>query len=173
MGNAPVHTRLPPRYRELERRVVWNDGSARCPRPKRTFRQPLSGKVCQAARTKLGITQFDNRLPHRYTISLERNPDRTMEGQIMSQTLNETKPQVWRALVVFTDGSEMLLYLGRSSAQVRANYQSAFEELLDEEERSRVQTIQMQRWHGTPDAGHWLTQATLSIPAAKLVKTAG
>jgi len=90
----------------------------------------------------------------------------------MSQMLNETKPQVWRALVVFTDGSEMLLYLGRSSAQVRAGYQAAFQELLDDDERSRVQTIQMQRWHGTPDAGHWITQATLSIPLVKLAKTA-
>ncbi|MCS7167240.1 MAG: hypothetical protein RMI91_09685 [Gemmatales bacterium] len=91
----------------------------------------------------------------------------------MSQGLHETKPQLWRALVVFNNGSEMLLYLGRSSAQVRAGYQSAFLELLDEEERARVQTIQMQRWHGTPDAGRWMTQSTLSIPMPKLAKLAG
>ncbi|MCS7015144.1 MAG: hypothetical protein RMJ19_08650 [Gemmatales bacterium] len=91
----------------------------------------------------------------------------------MSQGLHETKPQLWRALVVFNNGSEMLLYLGRSSAQVRAGYQSAFLELLDEEDRLRVQTIQMQRWHGTPDAGRWITQSTLSIPAPKLARVAG
>jgi hypothetical protein len=48
MGNAPVHSRLPPRYRELERRVVWNDGSARCREAEKDFssaivRQGLPG----------------------------------------------------------------------------------------------------------------------------------
>src|SRR5262245_5449848 len=50
----------------------------------------------------------------------------------------ETKPQTWRALVVFENGSECLLYLGRSTTQVRAGYREAYMELLDEEERAGV-----------------------------------
>ena len=51
----------------------------------------------------------------------------------------EAKPQCWRAVAVFDDRSDMLLYLNRSSTQVRAGYRNAFFELLDEEEREHEQ----------------------------------
>lgn len=91
----------------------------------------------------------------------------------MSAYLTESKPQCWRALAIFEDRSERLLYLNRSSRQVRDGYATAFFEVLDEEEREQVQAIQLQRWTGAPDAGRWLLQCPLNIPSkAKLVKVA-
>ena len=34
----------------------------------------------------------------------------------------EAKPQCWRAVAVFDDRSDRLLFLGRSSTQVRAGF---------------------------------------------------
>lgn len=76
----------------------------------------------------------------------------------------ETKPQCWRAVAVFDDRPEILLYLNRSSPQVRAGLRQAFFDILDEEERSQVKSIAMQKWHGAPDAGRWMHQSALPIP---------
>ena len=38
----------------------------------------------------------------------------------------EAKPQGWRALAIFDDRPDRLLYLGRSSTQVRAGFADAF-----------------------------------------------
>ena len=87
----------------------------------------------------------------------------------------ESKPQGWRAVAAFNDGrAECLLYLGRSSTQVRGGYVEAFLDLLDDEERDHVETIALQRWHGAPDAGRWLHQTNLKVPTpvAKLAKRA-
>lgn len=77
----------------------------------------------------------------------------------------EAKPQGWRAVAVFDDRPDALLFLGRSSTQVRAGYTDAFLELLDEEERDHVQSISLQRWQGAPDAGRWVQQNSLKVPA--------
>ena len=90
----------------------------------------------------------------------------------MSSYLTESKPQGWRAVAVFEDRREALLFLGRSSTQVRAGYANAFMDILDEEERSQVKSISLQRWNGAPDAGKWMQQTTLAIPAPKLVRVA-
>ena len=86
----------------------------------------------------------------------------------------EAKPQGWRAVAVFDDErAECLLYLGRSSTQVRAGYPEAFLEVLDEEEREHVTSIALQRWHGAPDAGRWVHQTNLTVPMkAKLARSA-
>ena len=87
----------------------------------------------------------------------------------------ESKPQGWRAVAVFNDErDECLLYLGRSSTQVRAGYVEAFLEILDEDEREQVETIALQRWHGAPDAGRWMHQTNLKLPTpvAKLARSA-
>jgi hypothetical protein len=85
----------------------------------------------------------------------------------------EAKPQGWRAMAVFEDRSELLIYLGRSSTQVRAGFASAYFELLDDEERERVRGISLQRWQGAADAGRWLHQTNLTIPTkVKLAQTA-
>jgi hypothetical protein len=85
----------------------------------------------------------------------------------------EAKPQGWRALAIFDDRGERLIYLGRSSTQVRSGFAEAFFEVLDEEEREHVCSIALQRWHGAPDAGRWLHQTNLNIPTkAKLVRSA-
>lgn len=85
----------------------------------------------------------------------------------------EAKPQGWRAIAVFDDHSERLLYVGRSSTHVRAGFTTAFHELLDEEEREHVRSISLQRWHGAPDAGHWIHQTNLAVPTmAKVARTA-
>ena len=86
----------------------------------------------------------------------------------------EAKPQGWRAVAVFDDDrAECLLYLGRSSTQVRAGFAEAYFEVLDDEEREHVKSISLQRWHGAPDAGRWMHQTNLTIPVkAKLARTA-
>ena len=77
----------------------------------------------------------------------------------------EAKPQCWRAVAVFDDRPEQLVYLHRSSTQVRAGYRQAFLELYDEEEREHVTGITLQRWNGAPDAGQWANQTSLQRPA--------
>ncbi len=85
----------------------------------------------------------------------------------------EAKPQGWRAMAVFDDRADALLYLGRSSTQVRAGLAQAFFEVLDDEERDHVRSISLQRWHGAADAGRWMHQTNMSIPTkAKLAQTA-
>jgi hypothetical protein len=78
----------------------------------------------------------------------------------------EAKPQGWRAVAVFDDRPEALLYLGRSSTQVRAGFATAFFEVLDDEEREAVRSIRLERWHGAPDAGRWMHQTNLNVPTA-------
>ena len=85
----------------------------------------------------------------------------------------EAKPQGWRAVAVFDDRTDLLVYLGRSSKQVRDNFLSAYFEVLDDEEREHVRSISLQRWHGAPDAGRWLHQTNLNVPVrAKLARSA-
>jgi hypothetical protein len=76
----------------------------------------------------------------------------------------EAKPQGWRAVAVFDDRPDCLIYLGRSSTQVRAGYATAFFDVLDDEERDAVRSIRLERWHGAPDAGRWMQQTTLNVP---------
>jgi hypothetical protein len=96
-----------------------------------------------------------------------------MEGPTMFYQ-TEAKAQGWRAVVTFLDDrGECLLYLGRSSTQVRAGYTEAYLELLDDDDRELVQGISLQRWHGTPDAGRWMHQAALKTPVnAKVARSA-
>lgn len=79
----------------------------------------------------------------------------------------EAKLQAWRALAIFADRSERLIYVGRSTSQVREHYAGAFEELFDDEERAQVQSIQLQCWHGAADRGHWVQKNNLAIPVSK------
>lgn len=84
----------------------------------------------------------------------------------------EAKPQCWRAVAVFEDRPEMLLYLNRSSTQVRAGFRNAFFDLLDDEERDRVKSISLQRWNGAPDSGRWVHQSNLQVPVEKMAQSA-
>ena len=85
----------------------------------------------------------------------------------------ESKLQCWRAVAVFDDRGDRLLYLGRSSTQVRHGFAQAFFEVLDQEEQDHVRSISMQRWHGAPDSGHWMHQTNLNVPLeAKAVRAA-
>jgi hypothetical protein len=85
----------------------------------------------------------------------------------------EEKPQGWRAVAVFDDRTDRLVYLGRSSTQVRANFAQAYFEVLDDEERDHVRSISLQKWHGAPDAGRWQHQTNLNLPVkAKLARSA-
>jgi hypothetical protein len=83
------------------------------------------------------------------------------------QYRTEAKLQGWRALAVFEDGNQCLIYLGRSTTQVRAGYAAAFLEVLDEEERAQVRSISLQCWQGAADEGRWLTKGNLTIPTRK------
>jgi hypothetical protein len=79
----------------------------------------------------------------------------------------ETKLQAWRALAVFDDGAACLLYVGRSTAQVRAGYAAACGEVLDAEEHGRVLRVVMQCWDGAADQGRWLAKDELPVPARR------
>ena len=57
----------------------------------------------------------------------------------------EAKPQGWRAVAVFDDRTDRLVYLGRSSTQVRAGLAEAYFEVLDDEERDHVKSVSLQR----------------------------
>jgi hypothetical protein len=76
----------------------------------------------------------------------------------------ESKAQGWRAVAVFDDRPDALIFVGRSSMQVRQEYVAAYMELYDEEEREHVTTIQLQQWSGAPDAGRWVLKNTLKLP---------
>jgi hypothetical protein len=86
----------------------------------------------------------------------------------------EAKAQGWRAMANFDDDRpQALLLIGRSSTQVRSGYIESFMDLLDDEERDHVESISLERWHGAPDAGRWLQQTTLKVPApVKLARAA-
>ena len=59
-------------------------------------------------------------------------------------------------MAVFDDRPDMLIFLHRSSTQIRAGYRTAYLDLLDEEEREHVTSISMQkmaRRPPTPAAG--------------------
>jgi hypothetical protein len=86
---------------------------------------------------------------------------------MMFQT--ESKMQAWRALAIFADRAECLIYVGRSTSQVREGYGEPYMEILDEEERAQVQRIELQCWQGAADQGHWIQKAILAIPTAKPV----
>jgi hypothetical protein len=85
---------------------------------------------------------------------------------------SEAKLQGWRALAVFEDRSERLIYLGRSTSQVRAGYVAAYADVLDEDERRQVQGISLQCWEGAADQGRWVQKASLAVPPRKLAATA-
>jgi hypothetical protein len=82
----------------------------------------------------------------------------------------ESKAQGWRAVAVFDDRPDALIFVGRSSMQVRQEYVAAFIELYDEEERDHVTTIQLQQWSGAPDAGRWVLKNTLKLPTPAAAK---
>ena len=86
--------------------------------------------------------------------------------------VTESKAQGWRALVTMNDNSEILLFVGRSSTQVRGGYGEAFQEVLDDEERGRVSAIKLQQWQGAPDAGKWMDKAELRKPAVSKTSAA-
>lgn len=84
----------------------------------------------------------------------------------------ESKAQGWRAVAVFDDRADALIFVGRSSTQVRQEYIESFMELFDEEEREHVTTIQLQQWSGAPDAGRWNHKSNLRLPTPAKVKMA-
>ena len=77
----------------------------------------------------------------------------------------ESKAQGWRAIAVFDDRPDALIFVGRSSTHVRQSYVEAYLGLLDDEEREHVATIQLQQWAGAPDAGRWVLKNELKLPA--------
>ena len=84
----------------------------------------------------------------------------------------ESKPQCWRAVALFDDRPDQLIFLGRSSTQVRAGFAASFFDLLDEEERDHVRSVALQRWNGAPDSGRWVHQTSLNIPTTKMAASA-
>jgi hypothetical protein len=79
--------------------------------------------------------------------------------------VTEAKAQGWRAVAVLPDRGEALLFVGRSSTQVRGGYTEAFHELFEADDRDQVSVIKLQQWQGAPDAGKWQDKAELRVPA--------
>lgn len=77
----------------------------------------------------------------------------------------ESKAQGWRAVAILDGDVECLLFVGRSSTQVRGGYVEAFNELLEADERDGVTTIKLQQWQGAPDAGKWQDKGELRLPS--------
>ena len=89
--------------------------------------------------------------------------------------LSESKAQGWRAIAVLEDGTEALVMIGMSSAQIRAGYVSALEEMFEDEPDGigSVTDIRLEQWYGAPDAGRWTQKNTLRNPAkVKMAKAA-
>lgn len=84
----------------------------------------------------------------------------------------ESKAQGWRAVAVFDDRGDALIFVGRSSTQVRQEYGESFLEYLDDEEREHVTAIQLQQWSGAPDAGRWNHKANLKVLTSTKVRVA-
>ncbi|MFO0825341.1 MAG: hypothetical protein U0792_19850 [Gemmataceae bacterium] len=84
----------------------------------------------------------------------------------------ESKAQGWRAVAVFDDRPDALIFVGRSSTHVRQEYVEAYLELLDDEERGHVSSIQLQQWSGAPDAGRWVLKNTLKVPTNAKIRIA-
>src|SRR5262249_58280429 len=64
-----------------------------------------------------------------------RFPTMTKEGQAMFYH-TEAKPQGWRAVAVFDDRPDCLIYVAPSSTHVRGNFAQAYFDLLDDEARA-------------------------------------
>ena len=84
----------------------------------------------------------------------------------------ESKAQGWRAVAVFDDRPDALIFVGRSSTHVRQEYVEAYNELLDDEEREHVTSVQLQQWSCAPDAGRWVLKNTLKVPTPLKVRLA-
>ena len=85
----------------------------------------------------------------------------------------ESKAQGWRAVAVLDGTVEALLFVGRSSTQVRAGYAEAFADVLDDEGKDRVTAIRLQQWQGAPDAGKWLDKAELREAVRQAIESLG
>lgn len=80
-------------------------------------------------------------------------------------------PSTWRAVAVFDDRPDQLVYMGESSGSVRVAIPHAFEEVLDDEERLHCIAISLQGWHGNLHLGKWYHHSDLTVPGkSKLVR---
>jgi hypothetical protein len=79
----------------------------------------------------------------------------------------ESKLQGWRAVAVTDDGTEHLIFVGRSASHVRTSYVSAYFDVLDQQERSAIHEISLERWNGAADEGRWQKQTTLTVPTVR------
>lgn len=86
--------------------------------------------------------------------------------------VTEAKAQGWRAVAILEDHGEALLFVGRSSTQVRGGYLEALSGVLTPEERQCVKAIKIQQWQGAPDAGMWEDKGDLRLPATTTTSAA-
>ncbi len=86
--------------------------------------------------------------------------------------VTEAKAQGWRAVAILEGHGEALLFVGRSSTQVRGGYGEAFTGVLTAEERKSVKAIKIQQWQGAPDAGMWEDKGELRLPTPATTKVA-
>ena len=82
----------------------------------------------------------------------------------------ESKAQGWRAVAVFDDRGDALIFVGRSSTQVRQGYVDAYLSAIADEGWEEATAIRMEQWSGAPDAGRWVEKTTLRVPSPTPVK---
>ena len=72
--------------------------------------------------------------------------------------------QKWRAIASFSNKSNMLLFLGPNSLNVKQNYQRSYSWLVSEEQAKLRPKITLQRWQGRSDVGNWVDVEPLPYP---------
>jgi hypothetical protein len=80
----------------------------------------------------------------------------------------EPNIQRWRAIAELQGSPPALITLAPDIQFLRENFESAYYEVLDEEERSNVKKIHFERYEGLSTKGHWKHYS--SSPAPKLHK---
>lgn len=80
--------------------------------------------------------------------------------------MNRTKSNFngWRAIAHSSSDNEHLLYMGMSMEQVKKNFPGAFYDLLVVEEQLAIESIFLEKWHGSPDSGYWVLMENLKVP---------
>lgn len=70
----------------------------------------------------------------------------------------------WRVIAENSAGEQHLILMGHSYTKITDDYPQVYSELLDEDEKSNIRSISLERWFGTSTKGKWVRKQLLSIP---------
>ena len=78
--------------------------------------------------------------------------------------MTENKMQNWRAVGITKDNTQHLLFVAPSYELIKKQYETAFYEILTDDEQIAIKDIQLERWQGLADKGKWMKQGSLHLP---------